>query len=138
DLRGRAIAPDLRGRVWFTGALPRPEALATVAGADVFVFASRTETQGLVLAEALSAGLPAIAVDGPGVRDSVRDGIDGVVVNAEPAGGRSRRMAEALSALAADDQRRAGMAARAAADADRFSVDRRTGEMEALYRSLLA
>jgi 1,2-diacylglycerol 3-alpha-glucosyltransferase len=102
------------------------------------VFASRTETQGLVLAEALSAGLPAVAVDGPGVRDSVRDGVDGVVVPAEPADGRTRRLATALAALAADDQRREEMVRRAAADADRFSIDRRTDEAEALYRALLA
>ncbi len=138
ELRRRAAAPDLAGRVWFTGGLPRIEALATIAGADLFVFASRTETQGLVLAEALSAGLPAVAVDGPGVRDSVRDGVDGVVVAAEPADGRTRRLATGLATLAADDQRRAEMAGRAAADAERFSIDRRTGEMEALYRALLA
>jgi 1,2-diacylglycerol 3-alpha-glucosyltransferase len=138
ELRARAAAFDLSGRVWFTGALPRLEALATVAAADLFVFASRTETQGLVLAEALSAGLPAVAVDGPGVRDSVRDGIDGVVVVAAPADGLTRRLATALEALAADDQRRAAMARRAVDDADRFSIDRRTDELEALYRSLLA
>jgi glycosyltransferase involved in cell wall biosynthesis len=137
-LRSRAELPDLAGRVAFTGALPRPEALATVAGADLFAFASRTETQGLVLAEALAAGLPAVAVDGPGVRDSIRDGVDGIVVAAEPADERAVRLADALADLAEDGERRASMASRARADADRFSIDRRTDETEALYRSLLA
>ena len=138
ELRRRSAAPDLAGRVWFTGGLPRLEALAMIAGADVFAFASRTETQGLVLAEALSAGLPAVAIDGPGVRDSVRDGIDGVVVAAEPAEGRVQRLAAALAQLADDEARRSEMAARARADADRFSIDRRADETEDLYRSLLA
>ena len=138
ELRRRAAAPDLAGRVWFTGALPRPTALATIAGADLFVLASRTETQGLVLAEALSAGLPAVAIDGPGVRDSVRDGVDGVVVAAQPAEARVHRLANAMSELAADDDRRAAMAARAREDADRFSIEHRADETESLYRSLIA
>jgi len=138
ELRRRAAAPDLASRVRFTGGLPRPEALATIAGADLFAFASRTETQGLVLAEALSAGLPAVAIDGPGVRDSVRDGVDGVVVADRPAENRARRMATALSEVSSDDDRRAGMAARAREDAVRFSLDRRVDELESLYRSLIA
>mgnify|MGYP000445101548 FL=1 len=138
ELRRRAAAADLSGRVRMTGGLPRTEALATIAAADLFAFASRTETQGLVLAEALAAGLPAVAVDGPGVRDSVRDGIDGVVVDATPADSRAHRLGQALSGLAADADRRRRMAARAREDADRFSIDRRTDEVESLYRSLIA
>jgi 1,2-diacylglycerol 3-alpha-glucosyltransferase len=136
DLRSRASADDLVGRVAFTGGLPRLDALAVVAGADLFAFASRTETQGLVLAEALATGLPAIAIDGPGVRDSVRDGVDGVILPAEPAADRAERLGRTLAELAADARGRAALAARAAADADRFSVARRVEETEMLYRSL--
>jgi 1,2-diacylglycerol 3-alpha-glucosyltransferase len=137
-LRLRAARPDLAGRVAFTGMLPRSEALARLRGGDLFVFASRSETQGLVLAEALSAGLPAVAVDGPGVGDSVRDGLDGIIVPALPESDRSERVAVAIGVLAGDDARRRQMADRAAADAGRFSVDGRVGETEALYRTLLA
>jgi glycosyltransferase involved in cell wall biosynthesis len=136
-LRDRAARPDLAGRVWLTGQLPRPQALAAVAGADLFAFASRTETQGLVLAEALASGLPVVAVEGPGVQDSVRDGVDGLVVAAEPSGTRIRRLAGAIAALAMDAGRRAMMAARARDDADRFSVGRRVAETEELYRSVV-
>jgi len=135
-LRTRAERPDLAGRVRFTGALPRVEALARLAGTDLFGFTSRTETQGLVLAEALATGLPAVAVDGPGVRDSIRDGIDGIVVAPDPAGTLPQRFAEAMLALAADATRRATMADRAGADADRFSVERRVREMLDLYHRL--
>ncbi|HUF05941.1 MAG TPA: glycosyltransferase [Candidatus Binatia bacterium] len=135
-LRLRAAAPDLAGRVAFSGPLPRMEALARLAGADLFAFASRTETQGLVLAEALAAGLPAVAVDGPGVRDSVRDGVDGVVVAAEPATDRGERLGAAIGTIAADVDARHVMAERAHDDADRFAVERRVEEVEALYRSL--
>jgi 1,2-diacylglycerol 3-alpha-glucosyltransferase len=136
-LRHRAQQPDLEGRVAFTGLLPRSQALAQLRGGDLFLFASRTETQGLVLAEALSAGLPSVAVDGPGVRDSVRDGVDGLVVPAVPATDRAQRLADALCRLAGDDSVRADMARRALADAERFSIERRVAETEALYRSLV-
>ena len=131
DLRRRAEAYG--GAVHLTGALPRLEALALVRGADLFAFASRTETQGLVLAEALAAGLPAVAVEGPGVADSVRDGVDGRVVGAEPSATRAERLALALAELVEDPALRDALADRAAADADRFALPRRVAEMEAIY-----
>ena len=136
DLRQRAERPDLAGRVHFTGALPRVEALARIAGSDLFGFTSRTETQGLVLAEALAAGVPAIAVDGPGVRDSVRDGIDGIIVAPEPTESLPERFGEAVLALAGDAPRRTAMAERARIDADRFALERRVREMADLYDRL--
>jgi glycosyltransferase involved in cell wall biosynthesis len=134
-LRARVARHDLAGRVHMTGAVPRLEALARLAGADLFLFTSRTETQGLVLAEALSAGLPAVAVDGPGVAESVRDGVDGIVVAHGPAGSLLDRLADAIVAMA-DPSRRAAMAERARADADRFAVDHRVGQAEELYERL--
>jgi len=63
-LEKRAAALGVRERVRFTGALA-PSALPDVyASSDAFVFPSSTETQGLVLAEALAAGLPVVAADG--------------------------------------------------------------------------
>lgn len=135
-LRRRARQADMAGRVHLTGGLPRPEALAHLAGADLFVFASRTETQGLVLAEALAAGLPSIALDGPGVRDSVRDGIDGRIVAADPTGERAERLAQVIEGMAAQTAEWEAMAERARADAGRFAVEQRVAETEALYRSI--
>jgi glycosyltransferase involved in cell wall biosynthesis len=138
SLHRRAECPDLAGRVAFPGALPHADALARLKGADLFVFASRTETQGLVLAEALAAGLPAVAVDGPGVRDSIRDGIDGVIVPAEPETTRAERLGAALAELVHDRDRRARMAADAADGAKRFDIGDRIAEVEELYRSVAA
>lgn len=138
DLRDRATRPDLAGRVHLTGQLPRAEAISVIRGADLFAFASLTETQGLVLAEALVAGLPVVALEGPGVRDSVRDGVDGVLVPAAPTADRAVRLAAAIGALAADAPRRAGLAAAAELGAGRFESGRRVEEMVALYREVLA
>ena len=132
----RAAAPDLVGRVALPGRLPRLEALSTVAGADLFAFASQTETQGLVLAEALAVGLPVVALAGPGVDDSVRDGVDGVLVPAAP-NDASHRLGEAIVGLAGDPERRGAMATLAREGAERFDVARRIDEVVALYRELL-
>jgi 1,2-diacylglycerol 3-alpha-glucosyltransferase len=136
-LRDRATRSGLAGRVHLTGRLPRMDALAMLRGADLFAFASRTETQGLVLAEALAAGLPVVALDAPGVRDAVRDGIDGVLLPEEPIATRAARLAAALGTLAADPPRRDSLATAATGGADRFDAARRVGEVVDLYRELL-
>ncbi len=50
---------------------------------DVFVFASKTETQGMVVSEAMAAGIPVIALDANGVREVVRDKMNGRLLNRE-------------------------------------------------------
>lgn len=60
----------LEGHVQFVGYLERRrELLDCYAAADVFVFASRTETQGLVLLEAMAQGVPVVGLAEMGARD---------------------------------------------------------------------
>ncbi len=62
-----ALTPCVR----FTGYIQRTELRHLLAAADVFVFGSVFETQGLVVIEAMAAGLPVVGVDAPGTRDAV-------------------------------------------------------------------
>ncbi|MEO8245674.1 MAG: glycosyltransferase [Chloroflexota bacterium] len=137
-LRRRAGRVDLVGRTWFAGPQPRPAAIGMLRGADLFVVASRTETQGLVVAEALAAGLPVVAVDAPGVRDAVRHGTDGLLVAATPPATRPARLARAVAALLEDRGRLVRMGEAAARDAGRLALETRTREVLGLYRELLA
>lgn len=50
---------------------------------DLFVFASQTETQGMVLLEAMAAGVPVIALDAPGSREVVKDDTNGRLLPAD-------------------------------------------------------
>lgn len=64
--------------------IERPEKeviLSHYQSCDAFIFSSTSETQGLVLAEAMSGGTPVIAVDAPGSCDIVQNGINGFLIN---------------------------------------------------------
>src|SRR3990172_9587449 len=71
-------------RVTFTGQVPFDEIPAYLKAADIFSFASVTETQGLVTIEAMAAGLPVVAVDGSGTHDIVDHGKEGFLAENDP------------------------------------------------------
>lgn len=65
----------LTGQVRFVGYLERKTALPSCyCAADAFVFASKTETQGLVLLEAMALGVPVVALAAMGTKDVLQDG----------------------------------------------------------------
>lgn len=72
--RGLSTAVLLQGRV------PHEDISTVYAAADLFVFPSVTETQGLVLWEAQAHGLPCVVVNEGGAPESVRDGVDSLLV----------------------------------------------------------
>ena len=70
-----------RDRVRFIIRPPKQKIVQFYATSHVKLFASQTETQGLVLAEAMAAGTPVIALSGSGVNDIVQSGINGYLVH---------------------------------------------------------
>ncbi len=69
----------LTQEVFFLGQLPHRDLTPYYAAADAFFFASRTETQGIVIPEAFAGGTPVVALAGSGVRDLVTDGVNGLL-----------------------------------------------------------
>ena len=63
----------VQDRVHYAGVLKGKELISAYQAMDVFAFASQSETQGLVVTEAMAAGVPVVAVDAPGVREVVKD-----------------------------------------------------------------
>lgn len=85
SLRAAVAARGLAGNVQFLGYLDRRSELPDCyAAADVFAFASRTETQGLVLLEAMAAGLPVIALSAMGTTDILGAGKGCIVPPDDP------------------------------------------------------
>ncbi|WP_296607343.1 glycosyltransferase family 4 protein [Nocardioides sp.] len=103
-----AFAATLDGRVHLTGPLTPTELAATYAEADLLVLASRAETFGMVVTEALARGLPVVASDVGGVREALGGG--GVLVPPEDPPALARELRRWLT----DDGRRAELRAAAA------------------------
>jgi 1,2-diacylglycerol 3-alpha-glucosyltransferase len=75
---------EIADRVTFVGKVPFHEMPNYLKAADMFAFASVTETQGLVTLEAMAAGLPVAAVDGAGTKDILEDGKQGFLTQNDP------------------------------------------------------
>lgn len=80
SLQSLAAELGIAERVTLMGSIPFGEVPNYLKAADVFSFASITETQGLVTIEAMAAGLPVVAVDGSGTRDIIEHGKQGLLV----------------------------------------------------------
>lgn len=73
----------VRDRIYFTGVLHKQGLIDAYDAMDVFAFASKSETQGLVLLEAMAAGVPVVALDAPGAREVVHDRRNGRLLKVE-------------------------------------------------------
>lgn len=130
--------PELRARagadVTFLGTLDREEVLPSLyAGADAFLFASTTETLGLVVLEAMASGTPVIATPAGGVADHLRDGINGL---AFPAGD-AAACANAMRRMMGDPTLHETLRRGARATAESRSWDAELDRLDASYRALL-
>jgi glycosyltransferase involved in cell wall biosynthesis len=133
SLRAQARRSPAGDRIEFRGASPREALPPYYQAADLFLFASETETQGLVLAEAAASGLAAVAVSASGVDEVVVNGETGILTKADPG-----ELADAAIGLLLDPERRASMGEKARALAEReFAARRQVGRVAALYEALL-
>jgi 1,2-diacylglycerol 3-alpha-glucosyltransferase len=123
----------LSGRVHLGGVLRGRELAAAYGAMDVFAFASLTETQGMVLTEAMAAGVPVVALDAPGASEVVRDGVNGRLVPMPDA----EAFREALRWVAAlDTGERRRLAEGVDATAREYTMERSAAKQLALYESL--
>ncbi len=122
----------IEDRVVFGGMLPRTEIAPLYGTADLFLFPSATETQGIAICEALSAGLPVVAVNAGGIPENVSHGEDGFLTE-NSAEDFSGRMMEILS----DEDKRKQMAEAAKINSERFSIDRMVADFEDFYRTVI-
>lgn len=79
ELEKQSRKLGLEGTVLFAGTVPNEEIAPYFKAADGFLFASKTETQGIVVLEAFAGGTPVIAVKASGVEDLVDDGVNGIL-----------------------------------------------------------
>jgi 1,2-diacylglycerol 3-alpha-glucosyltransferase len=132
SLRALAQRLGIAAEVHFIGYLERERALADCyAAADVFVFASRTETQGLVLLEALAQGRPVVSTAQLGTT-SVLSPDGGARIVPEQA----ELFAGAVVEVLADARLAARLSAQAQSHARGWASARMAVRLAALYREL--
>lgn len=113
-----AVGLDIAGSVQFCGRVSPAEKHRLMAEAHVLVMTSVREGWGLVVTEANACGTPAIVYDVPGLRDSVRNELTGLVVQPTPA-----RLADAMLRLTGDPDLYSRMATEGKRWSGTFSFD---------------
>lgn len=131
-LESRAIALGIHRRIRFTGFLSRTKLDPLYLASELFLFPSKTETQGLAVGEALAAGLPAVVVNAGGAPESVRDTIDGFLVADDP-----DAMAEGAMRILSEPTLRFRMAEEARLGAALRTPEKIGGRVIAVYQSLI-
>jgi 1,2-diacylglycerol 3-alpha-glucosyltransferase len=131
ELRTLVQQRQLGERVIFAGAQPHERIPQYQAALDVFVTASRGETQPLAYTEAMAAGKPVVALATPGAVDMIESGHTGMLVSEEAgAQGYAARVEELLD----DPDRRRQMGEHARKWVQQFDVPRVAERLEAIYR----
>jgi L-malate glycosyltransferase len=133
DAEAEARQLGIQDKVFFLGKI---EAVAPLlAGADLFLLPSSSESFGLSALEALACGVPVIGSNTGGLPEVVREGETGVL---RPVGD-VEGMGEAAVAILTDRDRWNAMSSVAAADArERFSLDEIVGAYEQFYEYTLS
>lgn len=129
----RRYASELAGsdRITFAGPMAHSELAPVYATANLFVFASTTETQGLVMAEARAAGTPCVVARGGGASETVSDGDDGLVVEPD-----REELAAALISLLGDQERLRAMRSACLRNACRHTPEAMTEAVLRVYEDV--
>ncbi|WP_309043894.1 glycosyltransferase [Marinobacter sediminicola] len=123
----------LEDQITLVGAVP-PEKMATwYRLGDAFLFASKSETQGMVILEAMAAGLPVVAVRSSGIDDVVRHGINGFKTPE-----RQDLWCAQVKKLLEDEELRNTLSEQALAFSKDFSVEQFASNVREIYATTLA
>ncbi|MBS1720379.1 MAG: glycosyltransferase [Armatimonadetes bacterium] len=131
-LTRHAQALKIGDRVKFLGFVPHEKIEELYAAADVFTFPSVTETQGLVVQEAMLHGLPTVAIGGGGASLAVTDGVTGYVVRNDP-----EDFAEHVLGLLHDEATYEQMSLAAAREGRKFGVGSMVQAVVQVYREAI-
>jgi len=131
----RSLPRDLRRRILRLGTVPHEALPRYHAAADVFVSpATGQESFGIVLVEAMAAGVPVVASDIEGYREVVRDGVDGLLVPPND----PNALAAAIRRVLSEPELAAALKAAGRSRAQAFSWQSVAPRLEAVYDRVLS
>jgi 1,2-diacylglycerol 3-alpha-glucosyltransferase len=134
EIRDALQPASISDRWRLAGVLDGQELIDAYHALDVFAFASQSETQGMVVTEAMAAGVPVVALDGPGVRDVVRDRVNGRLIPVEKADFFPRALQWVASRTGEQKDK---LLRNVRSTAERLSISRTAEQALALYESLI-
>lgn len=129
DLKELSQAEGLSDSVFFTGYMEGSNLVYFYKLADIFTFASKTETQGLVTIEAMLCGLPVVAIGEMGTRDVMQGNNGGFMVNDDTAEFSSR-----VIDLLDSEELRAEKSREAEEWASKWKISKLAPKLEECYR----
>jgi 1,2-diacylglycerol 3-alpha-glucosyltransferase len=132
SLRQYARELGIDQQVIFTGLVKQEDLPGIYQAADLFLMASTTETFGIVIIEAMAAGLPVIAVEAKGSKDIIISGHNGILTAEDP-----QAFSAAIKSLHSNENRRLAMSQAARESAVRYSVENLTDELVSLYEEAI-
>ncbi|PXX93792.1 glycosyl transferase family 1 [Marinobacter vulgaris] len=132
-LQQRIDELELQDCFTLVGSIPPDEMATWYHLGDAFLFASKSETQGMVILEAMAAGLPVVAVRSSGIDDVVRHGFNGFKTPEK-----QDQWCERVRQLLEDDALRQEMADHALEFAADYSVEQFARDIREIYALTLA
>lgn len=122
---------NLTHKIIFLGLIDFKDVPSVYKEADVFVFASQTETQGMVVLEAMASGLPVLAAKDRVFQDVIESGQDGFLIEKN-----EDKFSKTLINLLKDENLRKLISQNAIKKAGKFSLEEIAGKFDTLYKSL--
>jgi 1,2-diacylglycerol 3-alpha-glucosyltransferase len=122
----------LKGTVLLPGFINRDSLDPIYAAADVFVFPSKSETQGMVSGEALAVGTPCVVVNEGGAPETVTDGVDGILAPDD-----SGAFANAINRLIGSRELRTQMGAAGIVSAETRTPERMVAQVIQIYEDAI-
>lgn len=135
EMREIFARQGLQERLLMVGSLYGEGLADCYAAFDLFAFSSMSETQGLVLAEAMATATPVVALRATGVNDVLQDDLNGALLAADTA---ADKFGAVLAAALADEARLARWGRNAALAAEALSRQRSAARLGELYTRVLA
>lgn len=133
NLKNHAKTLGIEDATHFLGEVDYKTIPSVFHSADIFVFASKTETLGKVILEAMAAGLPIVTFNIAPFKELIQNNHEGVLVSSK-----ASSLANAVLQILAHDTLRSEMSKNALAKAEEFSINSAVEKIEGIYEKNIA
>ncbi len=125
-------ARGLKQNITFLGNVPHDELRDIFVASDIFAFPSLTDTQGIVLIEAMASGTPSVVYNALGPGDIITNGENGLKANVD-----TDQFFQHLFSLIENADLREKLGIGALREVRKYSIEKTTDQLEQLYKVLI-